>query len=455
MAKQDSYIRSFLDNGLLAVNLFRMTNHSLKQGQPAGGYLTKNFWLGVTNGVLFNFASAFISASTVLPLFLSRLTSSQILIGLASSLETLGWFLPQIAVAAATLHRKYQKPIYVSTALVRGPAFLLFAVLVFVLGKVNPSFLVVSFFFLFSLYSFGGGLGGVAFTDIVGKAVPPDRRGSFFGTRMFLGGGLAAISGVLIQRILKGYDFPTNFGILFLIASALIFLALTSFVLVQEPPTIGRLQKRSIKENLLLGLKIARGDRNYRMLLLTRIAIGSYIMGLPFYILYAKRYLFIPTSLAGILLSVQMVGYLSSNLLWAYLSNRSQNRLILVISAFCASLCPLLILLNMVVRLPMWTYGSIFFFLGATMSGTDMGYVNYLLEIAPEEKRPIYIGFLNTVVGLTVFLSALGGLIIQVSSFASLYVLLLMIGFLSILLSFSLKDLRKTISSRSLTADRS
>jgi len=416
-----------------------MIKQSSVQTPFAQRHFKRNFFLGVSNGVLFNFAWAFTSTSTVLPLFINKLTPSQILIGLASTLEALGWFLPQMAVAAVTLHRKNQKPVYIKTAFLRGGSFLLFAILVFLLGKENPAYLLVTFFFLFSLYSFGGGLAGVSFTDIVGKTIPEEKRGSFFGMRMLVGGGLSALAGFLIQRILKLHDFPKNFGILFLIASALIILALVSFCMVKEPPTTRRPEKKSIKENLLLGFQITKADRNFRMLLLTRIAIGSYVMGLPFYIIFAKKYLFIPASLAGAFLTVQMMGYLSSNLLWGYLSNRKNNKLVLVISAFFSAICPLLVLSNMVFQIPLWAYASIFFFLGATISGVEIGYTNYLLQIAPEERRPIYVGFLNTVVGPTIFLSAVGGLIIQVFSFTFLYVLLFFVSLFSVLLSLSLK----------------
>jgi MFS family permease len=427
-----------IDNFLFNINLRAMTTQPLAESQFARQHFKRNFFLGVSNGVFFNFAWAFISTSTVLPLFISRLTGSQILIGLASTLEALGWFLPQIAIAAITLHRKSQMPVYIKAAFLRAGSFLLFTVLVFLLGKERPAYLLVSFFFLFSLYSLGGGMAGVSFTDIVGKTIPQRKRGSFFGARKLVGGGLAALGGILIQRILGLYDFPENFGVLFLIASALIILALASVCLIRETPATRRPEKKSVKENLLSGFSIAKRDANFRKFLLTRVVIGCYVMGLPFYIIYADRYLSIPASMAGVFLSVQMSGFLASNLLWAYLSDRGNNKLVLVFSAFFSAVCPFLVILNIAFGIPLAAYGAVFFFLGATISGLDLGYTNYLLQIAPEDRRPIYVGFVNTVVGPTLFLSAVGGLIVQVSSFAFLYTLLLLISLLAISLSLSL-----------------
>jgi MFS family permease len=417
-----------------------MVNQRLAETDFARRHFKRNFFLGVSNGVLFHFAWAFTGTSTVLPLFISRLTPSEILIGLASTLEALGWFLPQIAVAAITLHRTKQLPVYIKAAFLRGGSFLVFALLVFILGKENPSYLLVTFFFLFSLYSLGGGMAGVSFTDIVGKTIPEEKRGSFFGARKLIGGGLAALGGLLIQRILRFSDFPQNFGILFLVASGLIILALVSTCLVRETPTTRQPRKRTVRDNLLLGLRITREDANLRKFLHTRVAIGCYVMGLPFYVIYATRFLSAPAGMAGVFLTVQMIGYLCSNLLWGYLSNRRNNRLVLVLSASFSGVCPLLVLSDIAFGIPLWAYASTFFFLGATVAGLDLGYMNYLLQFAPEERRPIYVGFFNTVVGPTFFLSALGGVIIQVFSFRLLYALLLLISVVSIFLSLSLKN---------------
>jgi hypothetical protein len=98
----------------------------------------------------------------------------------------------------------------------------------------------------------------------------------------------------------------------------------------------------------------------------------------------------------------------------------------------------------MICGIPLWAYAAIFFFLGATIAGLALGHMNSLLQFAPEERRPIYIGFFNTVVGPTLFLSALGGLIIQVFSFGFLYILLLLISAVSVLLSLSLRSSGET-----------
>jgi len=384
------------------------------------------------NGVLFNLAFAFTSPSTVLPLFMSKLTASRILIGLASTLESVGWFLPQILMAVATLHYPRQMPLYRKTALLRGGSFCLFTLCIFLLGEKNPIYLLLSFFIFFTLYAVGGGLAGVAFTDVVGKTIPPQKRGSFLAVRIFFGGSLAVLGGMLVRKLLNQYRFPANFGVIFLLACALIVIALLSFALIKEPKAFEPVEKRSLKDNFHKGIRIFREDKRFRQLIITRVLIGTYMMGLPFYVIFAREVLSAPQGLVGIFLSFEMAGYVLCNLLWGYLSNRVSNSLVLFWTALTSSLPPVLLLSGRLIGLPLESFFCIFFFLGATNSGTIIGGTNYLLEISPEKERPIYIGFMNSLVGPTIFLSAVGGLVIQVTSFTLLYLILLITGIFAV-----------------------
>ena len=416
------------------------------QNDAAKRYFKRNFFLGVSNGILFNLAFAFTSPSTVLPLFMSKLTTSRILIGLASTLESMGWFLPQILMAVATLHYPNQMPFYRKTALLRGGSFALFTLCIFLFGGKDPLFLLLSFFVFFTIYAMSGGLAGVAFTHIVGKTIPQHRRGSFLGMRIFFGGSLAVLGGIVVRKLLNQYQFPNNFGVIFLFACVLIMIALLSFSLVKEPKTYARLEKGSLKDNFLKGIRIFKEDRRFKQLIITRVLIGTYMMGLPFYVIFAREVLEAPQGMVGIFLSFEMAGYVLSNLLWGNLSNRVSNSLVLFLTALTSALAPTLLLSTRILHLPLGSFFLIFFFMGATNSGAIIGGTNYLLEISPEKERPIYIGFMNSLVGPTVFLSAVGGLIIQLTSFTLLYLILLITAILAVLQAFRLMQVHARVT---------
>ncbi len=276
--------------------------------------------------------------------------------------------------------------------------------------------------------------------EIVGKTIPLEKRGSFFGMRIFFGGLLAVGGGVVVTMIMGRFSYPTNFGLIFTLALICITLALLFFCFAKEPSLPG--EGRSFRESLLKGPQIFKGDTNFRRFFLVRMLLGSYLLGMPFYVLYAQKVLGVEDKVIGVYLSCEMVGMISSNVVWGRLSNRRSNRLVLSLTSFMALLSPLLVILFPLS--PTIIFQLAFFFLGATGSGLNIGYTNYLLEIAPPEERATYVGFMNTIIAPTVFFSALGGWIINLSSYTFLFGLVGGLSLLSFLLSLGLQERRGT-----------
>ena len=406
----------------------------------------KVFFRGVLNGIFFNVSGAFLSASTVIPLFISNLTDSKILIGLAGSLENIGWYLPQLLAAGLTLHYPKQLSIYKQAAYFRIVSFILLVLSVFFLPVKYPALCLVVFLLMLTFYSISGGMAGIAFMDIIGRSVPHHRRGSFFGLRMTLGGALGILAGWIVNGILVGYEFPINFGVIFLAAFVFIALGLFSFFGVNEPELAQPRIKRTLVENVRIAYSFFQSDQSYKSLFWVRTAVSSFLLGYPFYIIFAKQVVLYPEGSAGVFLSYEMAGYLVSNLLWAYLSDRVSNRLVMLLSAITAALAPVFVLVSFAIKLPLHLFALSFFLLGATASGLWVGFINYLLEIAPDDQRPLYLGFLNSLVALTLLLPILGGTILQLTSYQFFFGVVFALALLSVFLAYRLyRSQSKTI----------
>jgi len=400
---------------------------------PLMDHSRRNFTLGVLNGALFNLASAFIRGSSVLPAFLSQLTSSKVLIGLSSNLGAAAWFLPQMLVAGLVGHRGRKLPLYIWMAALRSIFFAGLTISIFLFSN-QKGLMLPLFFSLFTLYAVAGGIAGVPFMEIVGKTIPSQRRGSFFGMRTFFGGLLGIGGGWIVEKIMAHNSFPTNFGLIFTLAFISITIALILFCFVREPWLQG--ERKNFRESLLKGPQIFKEDANYRRFFLVRTLLGSYLLGMPFYILYAQKVMGGQEKLIGSYISYEMAGLILSNVIWGRLSNKGDNRYVLSLTSISGLLSPLLAITFPPSPI---SFRFIFFFLGATTSGLNIGYNNYLLEIAPPQERSTYVGFMNTIVAPTVFFSALGGLIIVLSSYAFLFGLVGSLCFLSFILSWSLR----------------
>ncbi len=72
--------------------------------------LKRNFVVNLLDGAFFGLALGFTSFVTILPLFVSTLTSSATIIGLVPAFHNVGWQLPQLLTANKVARQKRIKP---------------------------------------------------------------------------------------------------------------------------------------------------------------------------------------------------------------------------------------------------------------------------------------------------------------------------------------------------------
>ena len=432
-------------------------------GRGGGGegafYQRRNFRLGVINGALFRIGDVFVDTDMVLTWFLAQLGSSNLLIGLVSPIRFGGSFLLQMLASGYMQRQPYKLPFYRAISVFRSAALLVFALLVAVVPVSSP-WLTFAFFVVLTLFSLGAGLVSIPFMDVVGKVVPPRRRGAFFGQRMFWGGILALAGSTAVGLLLAepdGLHFPLNVSVMFILAAVLMGVTAWSWVLVKEPPSPIEDAEASSGDGwgqLRRGLSLLREDPLYRRYAVVRFALLIADWGTPFYIVYARNVLGVPATMVGLYLAVRTVAMIFSNLAWGRVSDDRGNRRLIRMTTVVGIITPLLVLgLGWIHRtVPgattwlRYAFALVFLTAGTYSSGSGIGLINYLLDIAPDEKRPLYLAFNNTLFGLARFLAMASGLIVDWAG----YEVLLAIGFvfycLALLLSRTMAEPRTTAS---------
>jgi MFS family permease len=383
-----------------------------------------NFLMGLLNGIAFQVAETMIDSSLVLPWLISQLTHSNFLIGLSGPIRNAGWFLPQLLVSGDVQRRERKLVIYQVFAVVRGLSFGLLTLATWLLGSGHPAWLLALFFLFLTIMSLGEGISGISFLDIVAKCIPARTRGSYFAWRSFIGGILALGSGLWVRYILSarnGLAFPTNFGILFTTAFVGILVGLISFSLVIEPIEPAHAQAVPLWKQLQRAWEYVRSDHNFARLIWMRVflVLGSSLAA-PFYIVYAKNKLDAPASNVGSYLMVLTLASIASNLLWGRLCDRRGNRLVVLIAGTIGMGVPVTVLLAG------YLHSLTLVFLPLVLQGIYQGsimisQVNFVLEIAPPTERPIYIGLVNTVLGIVTVALSLGGVIVDIAGYHALF----------------------------------
>lgn len=396
--------------------------------------------------IFFNIASAFLDPGTVIPSFVSMLTSSPILIGLTATIRNCGWFLPQLLVARRVEALPYKKPVVVWAGASLRISILIMA-LASLLSTKNPGLSLSLFYLFFIVLSFSDGITGVPWIDIFAKSIPVEHRGKYYALTQFLGGSLAFLAGFLIKKILDSgsLNFPHNYFVIFMLGFILATLSYISFLRVREKPSETKGDQQGLIDFFIKLPFIFKQDINLRKLILVNTLIRFFYLPLPFYVIFATEKLSLPGDVVGFFVSSQMLGYVLAGIILGKINDHLGSKKVILLTSLATIFQPTLALFcnYLYTRgcpfVPL--YIAIFTFVGVTYSGLWVGISNYLLKIAPEEKRPVYIGILNTATAPTTFLPILGGSILNRFNYTFLFIATFIMVFLSFLASFTMRDL--------------
>jgi MFS family permease len=225
---------------------------------------------------------------------------------------------------------------------------------------------------------------------------------------------------------------------------------LGSFTLVVEPVEPVNEERVSLGRQFRRALDLPRRDANYRRFLTMRLLLMAAEIATPFYIVYANRALSVSVGMVGVYLTGATLASFASNLLWGRISDRRGNKLLIVLANSLGLLIPLTAL-SIVPLTNLWPglrefapgiFALVFVLSGASKSARMIGNMNFLLEIAPADNRPLYIGFTNTIMGIALLATSVGGLIVDITGFTVLFSLALAFYAVAFFLTLRLQEPR-------------
>ena len=311
-------------------------------------------------------------------------------------------------------------------------------------GVGNPNLFLSLLFLLILIYSLAGSLGGVALTDVIGKAIGRKNRGKFYAARQIAGSLLAFGTGFLVKFVLSdnfSLSFPRNYAALFLLSGAALLIGVAGFYAIKEPESESK-PRPPIGNYFSSVFSILKEDRDLRTYLITRVLAGFHIMIIPYYIVFFREVAAVPAGFIGIYLIARIVGGALSNFLWGRVADQNSEGVIVACLAL-AVVTPVTAVL--VVNLPP-IYNSITFVLaGSAINARLVGFNTQLLDLAPEDMRSTYSGIRGTTIALTAPLPFLAGGLIELMSFEFTFALVSGLMFIGLL--FHVREYRRRKSS--------
>jgi MFS family permease len=403
--------------------------------------LKHNFIANLLDGSFFGLGIGFASFVTVIPLFVSQLTDSAVLIGLIPAIHSMGWQLPQLLTVNHVSRQSRYKPTAVVMTLQERLPFLGLAIVAWMLPSLSRQTALVLTFVLLIWQGMGGGFTATAWQAMIGKIMPPRRVGTFYGLQsaaanLFASAG-AIGAGVLLDRL----QAPSGFAVCFLIASlsmAVSWAFLSTTRELATPPPARTSAARPLSHKLI---EILRRDVNFRWFLVVRMLSQVALMAVGFYTVFAVRHLGMNVLTAGAMTAVLTAAQVAANPVMGWVGDRWGNRAAMLFGAFSAAGSALIALLAPSVE---WFYLA-FALAGIANVAFWTVALAMTLEFNSGEDRPAYIGLANSLIApVTMLAPVLGGWLADAAGYPAMFLVTVIGGLATALVvAAALRDPRR------------
>jgi MFS family permease len=364
-----------------------------------------NYAVNLLDGASFWFGASFISSSTILPLFISKLTPNPLPLGLLAVIAQSAWFLPQLFTANAVERLARRKPVIVNLGLFTERMPLWGLIVAALLATRSPLLSMAVFFVSYAGHGIGAGIVASAWQELIARCFPVNRRGSFLGLTNFLGAGTGALGAAFSAWLLRTFPFPTNFAYTFTVAASMILASWFFLSLTREPARAVTVPRKSNREFLVELPAILRHDHNFRRFLIARMLMALGSMGSGFVTVAVVHRWQVPDSTVGIYTAILLLGWAAANLVFGFLADRFGHKLCLELGAAASALG---FGLAWLATLAEWYY-AVFALLGIAASAMLGSAILVVMEFCESQRIPTYVGIGNTSVGLAGLIAPLIG----------------------------------------------
>lgn len=398
--------------------------------------LRYNFVVSVLDGAFFGWGLGLASFVTVIPLFVASLAGSAALIGLAATIHTVGWQLPQLLTGERVSRMARVKPLVLKMTIHERLPFLGLAGVAWLIPVIGVQAGLVSTFGILTWQGLGGGFTATGWQSMIGKIIPPRRWGTFFGVQSAAANLFAAVGALSAGLVLDRVAPPNNFALCFLGAFVAMVVSFGFLSLVREEPSQNVTLQQAHLPFWDQVKDIMRRDVHFRWFLATRWVIQFATMAVTFYSVYAASRLGANAETVGTMTAAFLATQVVANPLMGWLGDRFGNFRVLQIAMLCATVSALIAVLA---PDPVWFY-LVFVLSGIGNVGNWTLALSMTLAYGEAHERPAYIGLGNTLVApATILAPFLGGTIADWQGYPAAFWVSVATGLVSIWMIQGLK----------------
>lgn len=426
----------------------------MTQPQPTASNASKhvrfNAVVNILDGAFFGFGLGFASFTTIVPLFVSQLTDSAILIGLAPAIHTIGWQLPQLFTAGRVRRLSRFKPMMLMMTIHERLPFLGLALLAWWSTDLSTSTALVLLFALLVWQGFGGGFTGNVWQSMIAKIIPAHWHGGFLGIQMAAVNLLESGAAVSAGLILDWYETPLDFALCFALASVGMIVSFGFISMTREEehrPVLEAGNPLRVWDDVK---KILTNDSVFQRFLAIRVIFQLAFIAFSFYAVYAFEELGVSATQVGLLTGVLVFSRVIINPLFGMLGDRKGHWLVLFIGTLAAVSST--ILAAWVRLIPFWFV--IFALAGVAHVVAWTTTMVLTLGFGQVEEQATYIGLSNTLLAPATLISPfLAGWIIQTAGYTLMFRSAALLFLIAAILSLSLLQSGRPLLSKGKLTD--
>ncbi|WP_249975733.1 MFS transporter [Vreelandella olivaria] len=368
----------------------------------------RNFALHLFAALGNKLADELSSARLILPWLMGIIGAPVWMVGLLVPIREAGALLPQLFVAGFIRLRPKRKWVWVAGAILQAIAALALAILSLMGNGSIGGILVLGVLVLLSL---ARGLSSIATKDVLGKTIAKRRRGTLMGWSGSVAGAVTLLAGVVLMWF---GDQPSNVALALLLSIAALgwFLNACCAAYIQEVP--GAVEGgENAWDSIRLGLSLMRSDRTFLHFNLSRALLLSSALALPYLALLGQQQSGTELGGLGLLVVVSGIAAMLASPIWGKRADQSSRRVMrdaAVGTVLCCLLGASLVWLPGEWTQTVWPYAVIYALLVIVHHGVRIGRKTYLLDMANQDNRALYVALSNTLTGVLMLIvgSAIG-----------------------------------------------
>jgi MFS family permease len=382
-------------------------------------HLRRNFFTNIMDAGFWYFGDSFVAAYTILPVFMSTLTDSPILIGLIPALEGAGWFLPQLFLAKHLEGKDRRLPVVLKLGLFDRLPYLLLAMGAFFILKLDTEVAIVLFLIIYVIKTFSSGLVALPWQELIATVIPVSHRGRYWGFSLILGKIMGMAGAVITGLMLTNIAYPLNYAYMFGVGFIGVSISYIFLSFNIEPKIKREISPESINVWRRIR-KILSADENFRIYLINRgfVFLGS--MGLGFVAVFGIQKFGLPISYSASFTLVMLISEIVGYGVWGTIGDTHGYKRII-------EYCSLGFVLGLLGLLFVKTVGGLYLVFGIISiahSGEYIADQNIAMEFGSEADRPTYIGMSKTLTGPFLLIAPIiGGGLVELLGYPSMFLI--------------------------------